>query len=580
MRSRILATIGVLSIALVAVPAGWAAPVTLQPPTFMTSHGATLNWTVSDTPDPFPGYEIHRSSTPQFVPTGATRIATVANRQTTTFQDQGASPDGTYFYKVVVDGTASGEQEVTLPPDGQEELVLYASAATFIHDYSDVREMPPFLQVCDNTGASEQLHVRSGGSVWGGQKYSRTLLKFDLSPLPFPVFYTDVVLQVWNQNPSAQATVEVHRVTQPWVEGTSPFQAETCPAADGATWIAPRPGFSWTAPGGDFDALVEDSVEVTAGPLEHWDEFDIGDLFVEWEDQVYQNNGLIIKRVTEPGTSGPEYASDEAVTPEKRPRLVVSYFPGAPPALRPTLIDEEDGGAADQVSNFGGHDYYRGWRTPIFGTRADMVNPSSDTFGLDNFSLGIFRVAAEIDPVRGSALQIGMAMTRGSSCKRGGSRNRLTYMWELVVSGEYLCRWLDNDPPFVPSDRNLFTVLRTASVCEESPQGPYYWEARINGIKKICSSMPNRRPFAIRAGGEVATTGQSLHNADMSTCYGCGSGGTPWQFARQTEEQWSAVTRRRPGRLGYRKFSSQGGNWGIGDIPQQPPYAWAITNHR
>lgn len=59
------------------------------------------------------GYEIHRSTSPNFTPSSETKIADVSS-STNNFDDE--VPDGTYYYKVVVynpyGSSTSGEVEV------------------------------------------------------------------------------------------------------------------------------------------------------------------------------------------------------------------------------------------------------------------------------------------------------------------------------------------------------------------------------------------------------------------------------------------------------------------------------------
>jgi len=570
-RARTLLVVLVFqALALVVAGTAWAAdPVTLSPPTTMDAHGATLNW--SPYGGPFTVYDVHRSDSAQFSPSPGTRIASVSS-QTTTYTDTSAQPETTYFYKIVAAGTLSNEQEVTLPPEGQRELVIYASGATFIHNYQvGPPEIPP-PSFCANTGSAPFLHVTHQPTGGAGPHFSRTLLKFDTASLPGNTFYTDAVLQVWNQRPTASATVEAHRITQTWLEGTGPFQAQTCPTPDGATWNSPRPGFSWTTAGGDFDPTIEDAVEVLPTSLEHWDELDLGDLYVDWADAGLPNNyGVMLKQAVEPGIEGPIYASDEDPSAYKRPRLVISYYPdGPPPAGIPSELEDENGiPIGDEVANFGGYVYYKGWRTRIFGVRASIRNPNSD-YVLPDRSLGTFRVSAQLDLEY--QLQIGLTQSRRANCRHGngGGRSHTTYAWEIFVAGQSLCHWLDNDPPYVYGDTNLFTVLRLATECPTDPYGPYFWEARINGVGKFCASMPTRRPFVVQGGGEVSA-GSVRRDAEMSACYGCGTS-TPWQLARETEGGWVNIVRRNIGRLGLARQNDTG-NWQVGSLPR-----WSISN--
>src|SRR5919199_224219 len=100
------------------------------------------------------------------------------------------------------------------------------------------------------------------GTTWK----DRSLVTFDLRSIPANATVTSAKLQLFAEGLPlpANATVEAHRVTTSWKEGTggSPSTPTFC-MGDGATWLETDGTTKWQTPGGDFDPAIAASVQHT-----------------------------------------------------------------------------------------------------------------------------------------------------------------------------------------------------------------------------------------------------------------------------------------------------------------------------
>ena len=210
----------------------WTADaVTLAEPDTLHSNGAELSWTQYAGTSAFTSYEIHRSSTARFTPSTATLLATIGTKTTTSYRDTTAAPSKTFSYKIVTNGNVSNERTVALPADGQATKVLQpgpaAMKATYLtHDTG--------YTVCDNNGSRDKLYIGSESTY-----KRRPILEFDIKEVPASSTVTSATLSLWHGSTIYFApTVNVHRVTAAWDEGTG---NSSC-SKDG------RPGTSLPAP--------------------------------------------------------------------------------------------------------------------------------------------------------------------------------------------------------------------------------------------------------------------------------------------------------------------------------------------
>jgi RHS repeat-associated protein len=306
--------------------------VDLLSPDTLHANGADLDWTRYTGPSgaPFERYEVHRGTSPGFAPSAQTLLATIIDIDVTSYRDTTAAPSKTFTYRVVANSSPSIPRTVTLPADGQATKLLQpgppeGKGATFAN-----WEGGP---TCPNYGAQDSLIVGTNtntSSTW------RTALWFDLGDVPTEANIGSATLSLWQYEPAeALATVNVHRVTRSWAEGSGIGQCTN----DGITWNQPEGGVSWSSPGGDFDPTPAAQVSKDANEGSHWDNFNVTQLVQTWVSGQAPNLGVILRTDKENRNTHNDvgYRSDDyTITPGLRPKLAVTYADGSH-ALGPTV---------------------------------------------------------------------------------------------------------------------------------------------------------------------------------------------------------------------------------------------------
>ena len=288
-----------------------------------TAHadGADLEWTRWPRADTeFEKYEVHRSATAGFTPSRETLIKTITSPATTSYRDTTAAANKAFSYRVVANSSASHERRVTLPANGHARRTLQPAPldgkATFLKYVSGNLS-------CANGGASEAVKV----GAWSTGKY-RSLLAFDLAGIPAGANVSDATMSLWIRTGMSFATsVNVHRVTRAWKEGTG--ATEVC-SGDGATWYDSEPNVKWTNPGGDFEATAATS-RATTTRVDGWDDYNVTSLVQTWVNGT-ANLGLLLKLADETLADGhffTYYADDFTEAPTLRPKLSVTYEDGS-----------------------------------------------------------------------------------------------------------------------------------------------------------------------------------------------------------------------------------------------------------
>ena len=307
--------------------------VTLLPPDTLHANGAELHWTGYTGPSgaPFQQYAVYRSMTPNFTPSPSTLLTTITDPSVTSYRDTTAAPSRAFTYAVVANSSTSNEVTVTLPADGQATKTLQpgpsVSQDTFIYYASGMVN-------CANYGADPAIYVGSDtASIYRG------LLRFSLNDIPADATITKATLSVWQQYGTSNAvTLEAHRVTRAWTEGTGTNTSPQC-TGDGATWYDATTGVSWASQGGDYDATAAASLAKPAGQQPSWDNLDITGLAQQWVDGGAANLGVLLKLASEPATPGNWviYNSGEfTANTGLRPKLTLTYADGShaqPPAV-------------------------------------------------------------------------------------------------------------------------------------------------------------------------------------------------------------------------------------------------------
>jgi Concanavalin A-like lectin/glucanases superfamily/TGF-beta propeptide len=301
------------------------AAVDLLPITALHSTGAELAWTQYSLPFPFSGYEVHRSPLPHFTPTTTTRIATIANVNTTSYVDTTASAK-TYSYKIVTNTSPSNERTVTLTPDGQGSKILQPqpqnlAATKIVLDSARLG--------CENYGSSEALDIGTSPTPLSETLTRRVLVgPFDLSGLSENTPIHEANLSLFHPATIPfSATIDVHRLTRSWTEGTG---NGTC-TGNGATWLEASPGAGWVTEGGDFATEASATLAIPANQEGSWNTWNLTSLAEQWVNGEVANYGALLKFEDEtqiPNHSFYYHADDFGALSTVRPKLDLAYDDG------------------------------------------------------------------------------------------------------------------------------------------------------------------------------------------------------------------------------------------------------------
>ena len=168
-----------------------------------------------------------------------------------------------------------------------------------------------------NYGASSSLIVDSSGSGLGN---SRALLQFDLSSIPSGATILDATLQLHvTDHQGGALPVEVHRITEPWVEGGFLGLLGV------ANWSQRLDGTNWTTAGGSYDSTVVATLNVSSATNDlNWN---LTALVQGWVAGSNANYGILLGSPSG-GSKIITFDSREGTTP---PQLVVTY--AVPPAI-------------------------------------------------------------------------------------------------------------------------------------------------------------------------------------------------------------------------------------------------------
>lgn len=178
-----------------------------------------------------------------------------------------------------------------------------------------------------SNGAGNHLFAGTNGFS-GGFRVMRSVLAFDLSPIPDNARVDSVQLLLDVNTPMGNAgTVQVHRATQDWGEGSSVADmgegGGAASSAGDASWIHTFfDGSLWTTPGGDFDAAFSDSLDISGNGTASFDSGQLAADVQAWLDDPATNFGWLLKRSDESGAPLRFGSFDNSSAP---PRLAVDY---------------------------------------------------------------------------------------------------------------------------------------------------------------------------------------------------------------------------------------------------------------
>lgn len=196
-------------------------------------------------------------------------------------------------------------------------------------------------------GAGEYIVV--GGSS-GTAAARRGLVQFDLTAAGIPAGSTilDVVLTMHlSQSNGTPVSVDVHRITSPWMEAGSNAPGNEVDGGQAhefdATWTySIFDGVFWQTPGGDFSGV---SASTTVDVLGAWEWTGAGLIadVQQWLNEPTENQGWLIKGA-ESGTDIKAFTSRNSDNVALRPALEVSYeAPILPPLISGRQFNDLNG---------------------------------------------------------------------------------------------------------------------------------------------------------------------------------------------------------------------------------------------
>jgi hypothetical protein len=174
-------------------------------------------------------------------------------------------------------------------------------ADTFISNFGDPNT---------NWGTDASLRLRNND-------FRSSLLRFDVSAVPptVNVLSATLSLHVYNSTNANPLDIQAMRVLRAWTE-------------NGATWNQASAGVPWTVAGAngigsDRLDVVLDSVTMSATGT--WYDLDITDLARLWVQNAAQNQGVILKTLTNGQVEYNVWSSDYEFVPAVRPKLTIVY---------------------------------------------------------------------------------------------------------------------------------------------------------------------------------------------------------------------------------------------------------------
>ena len=201
-----------------------------------------------------------------------------------------------------------------------------------------------------SNGAGDYLFAGTNGAG-GGSRVMRSVLAFDLSLIPdnARVDSLELLLDV-NTPIISSGTVQVHRLTQDWGEGSSAAgQGEgggAASSAGDATWLHTFFDTNlWTNPGGDFDATFSDSLDISGNGMASFDSAQLAADLQAWLDAPATNFGWLLKLSDDSaaplrfgsfdGSAAPRLAVEYTLIPEPQTALLLGLGLGLLGAARP-----------------------------------------------------------------------------------------------------------------------------------------------------------------------------------------------------------------------------------------------------
>jgi len=305
----------------------------LKAPTTIHATGAELSWSPYVDPDPgnpaddLVEYQVHRTVFQSFTPSPWTLVGPLPPT-TTSFVDTTATPTaagspdpfGAAYYYMIVAKTRDGQlvpsttELVRLPKAGRV-VKLYQNLTADTHPDTTLSSLQPTTNVNSPNGQAWQLVGKQSGTFGT----TRSVLDFgDLTDIPDQARILDAEVQLWaTTTVGSGATFDAHPLGRTFTEGQ-------------ATWQRASAAAAWTTPGGDFGPAFDAVPTITNDPS--WRIWDATGTVQGWIANRSSNNGVLVKLRDE--AAGPTqrviFLSGEAVEPQLRPKLVVTYTAPTP----------------------------------------------------------------------------------------------------------------------------------------------------------------------------------------------------------------------------------------------------------
>ncbi len=171
-----------------------------------------------------------------------------------------------------------------------------------------------------NYGGATLLEVRGGGQ-------SKSVVRFDLSPLPTGIVIQRARLRVYSLSRSNTSVVEVgaFRLLRPWLENE-------------ATWQQARIGEPWFSPGASgagVDRTHDPDAVSPVAAINTWTDWDITGYVQLWYTLPAENFGVLLEGIS-PTLVQYNFQSSFGGDWQQRPQLVIDYSAGPIATATPT----------------------------------------------------------------------------------------------------------------------------------------------------------------------------------------------------------------------------------------------------
>lgn len=218
-----------------------------------------------------------------------------------------------------------------------------------------------------------------------GARAYRGLLKFDLTSIPANAVINSATLTLVATAVQSNNSfpIDVHRMTRDWAEGAQ------CNTNGTPSWNQFSAGNSWTTLGGDFDATVQGTTNVSTTGTYNWS---LSSLVQNWVNGTNPNYGLLMKFTTEnTANEQKSFGSLQNATIANRPVLAISYtvpaqcsaIPNRAPIAMPDTSTTPNGVMVN--INTAANDYF-----PVAGAKTySIVTPPASGIASINPATGV-----------------------------------------------------------------------------------------------------------------------------------------------------------------------------------------------